>query len=498
MLSQPIPDELHLLSTIADSLDQGFMLLDSEFRIRYLNAKAAEMAKKITGISIDAGDSVFSYCRPAAKEKLRTLPERTRAGGAVSWTRNFKANAPAVYQYVASSYIGPNGSSGILIKMNDITPFAEIEGQLIKSNQRYLLATRASYDMIWERDFALDRYYFSEALFTVYGYDPGEEWRWQDVMGKLVHEQDRERVMAFIADCYRHKMKIFQCPTHRYVRKDGTIIWVDVRCIAIYDENGHNTKTIGVTRDISREHYLRESLQLHSAELAKTNQELERFVYAASHDLQEPLRMVTNFLGLLQKKYDARLDDKARQYISIATGSAQRLQARVKGLLDLARLGATDNSELVDMDQVVKDTVKDLALSIERKHAAIQLRTPMPTIFADKSHMHLVMQNLVENALKYTETAPPIIEIACNEMAEFWQFSVKDNGIGIEEKYHERIFGIFQRLHGPNEYSGAGIGLAMVKKIVETGGGTIWLDSMPGKGSCFFFTVPRRPASAQN
>ncbi|WP_431215431.1 sensor histidine kinase [Puia sp. P3] len=302
--------------------------------------------------------------------------------------------------------------------------------------------------MIWERNFARDRYYFSEALTTVYGYDPEKEWRWQDVMSKLIHPDDRERVAAFVADCYRYKMKIFQCPAHRYIRKDGTVIWVDVRCIALYDYEGRNTRTVGVTRDISREHFLREDLRHRSAELAKANQELERFVYAASHDLQEPLRMVRSFLGQLQKKYDNGLDDKARQYISIATGSAQRMQDRVKGLLDIARLGSGDYSQTVDMDEVIRDTLKDLALSIDTKHASIRIHPPMPTILADKTHMHLVMQNLIGNALKYS-AAIPAIEIACSETPLYWQFSVKDNGIGIEKSITKRSSGSFSGFTGP-------------------------------------------------
>ncbi|MBS1602363.1 MAG: PAS domain-containing protein [Bacteroidetes bacterium] len=478
MLSPSFSGELRLLKKIADSLDQGFMLLDGDLQICYMNAKAEAMVKEHSLSSSDI--------------ELSVLAEKTRAGETVSWTSHFSAPTEAVYQYFAAAFDSEDGFSGMLIKMNDITPFSQIEDQLVQSNQRYLLATRASYDMIWERDFGRDRYYFSEALSTVYGYDPDDEWRWQDVMGKLVHPEDRERVIAFVADCYRHKMKIFQCPMHRYLRKDGTILWVDVRCIALYDADGHNIKTVGVTRDISREHYLRANLLHQSAELERSNQELERFVYAASHDLQEPLRMVTNFLGLLQKKYDDRLDEKARQYISVATGSAQRMQDRVKGLLDFARLGNTDNAEPVDMDQLIQDTLKDLALSIEKKHAAIHIPSPLPTIVADKSHMQLLMQNLVGNALTYTDNSFPVIEVACTETPECWQFSVKDNGIGIEEKYHEKIFGIFQRLHTNDQYSGTGIGLAMVKKIVESGGGRIWLDSAPGTGSCFYFTVPKR------
>jgi light-regulated signal transduction histidine kinase (bacteriophytochrome) len=145
----------------------------------------------------------------------------------------------------------------------------------------------------------------------------------------------------------------------------------------------------------------------------------------------------------------------------------------------------------VDMEQLVQETLKDLDFVITEKNARIAIRLPLPIIIADKTQLYQVTLNLLSNAVKYTSTILPVVEISCEEKEQAWHFSIKDNGIGIEQKYHEKVFGLFQRLHKRGEYSGTGIGLAIVKKIVETGGGSIFVSSEPGNGCCFTFTVPK-------
>lgn len=464
--------------------------MDSHYKIRSFNERAGYLLQKAGPKKLEEGLSIFSYCLPASQDKLRAKCRQAMEDGSASWTRKLGGRGSLVYQYTIEPFAaGP--FTGLLLKMTDISRYAGVEDELNKSNERYKLATRASYDMIWERDFSRDRYYFSEALLTVYGYDHRQEWSWQDVMNKLIHYEDREMVINFVRDCYQNKIELFRCPVHRYMRKDGTVLWVDVRCIAIYNSAGQNTRTIGVTRDISREYYLQQDLRHQSIQLKASNTELERFVYIASHDLQEPLRMVNNFLTLLQKKYDDRLDDNARLYISFAADGAQRMQARVQGLLDLAKVGAGDKKEDIDLEELMQDALRDLSISIAEKQAVIVTGSTLPVIFADKSQIYLVIVNLLGNALKYTKETSPRIEVSCEEQAEQWQISVKDNGIGIEERYYEKIFEMFQRLHQRDQYSGTGIGLAIVKKIVEGAGGRIWVNSRPGMGSCFYFTVPK-------
>ena len=228
-----------------------------------------------------------------------------------------------------------------------------------------------------------------------------------------------------------------------------------------------------------------------TAELDRRNREMEQFVYAASHDLQEPLRSVVGFLQLLQSRYNEQLDEKGRHYIERSVRAAKKMQALITDLLDLARVDTKGGSfEYVDLDAVVENAVENLRSLILEKGAEV-VSGKMPTIHADANQIQSVFQNLILNALKYNQNAKPKVEIGCRDDRGKFQFHVKDNGIGIFSKFHEKIFLVFQRLHTERDYPGTGMGLAICKKIVERHGGAIWVESEPGKGAAFYFTVAK-------
>lgn len=237
---------------------------------------------------------------------------------------------------------------------------------------------------------------------------------------------------------------------------------------------------------------LNRELEIRADELAATNTELEQFAYVASHDLQEPLRMVTSFLTQLDKKYADQLDEKANQYIDFAVDGAQRMRQIILDLLNYSRLNQEKSKRgEVDLDSVIED-VKVLERShIEEMNAQIKA-DPLPVIYANPGPIKQVFQNLINNALKYQPSGnAPVIEISCSETDTHWKFTVKDNGIGIREEFQSTIFQIFQRLHTNDQYSGTGIGLAITKKIIERHGGEIWLESEEGRGSTFYFTIQK-------
>jgi PAS domain S-box-containing protein len=235
---------------------------------------------------------------------------------------------------------------------------------------------------------------------------------------------------------------------------------------------------------------LNESLQQQTKELASSNAELEQFAYVASHDLQEPLRMVTGFLTQIERKYGEVLDDKGKQYINFAVDGAKRMRQIILDLLEFSRVGTIeDNLENIGLDKLVSDITALYRKQIEEKKAVI-LFDGVPIIQTYKTPLRQVLQNLVGNSLKYSRSgADPVLRISCSETASHWQISVKDNGIGIEPEYFDKIFIIFQRLHNKNEYSGTGMGLAIAKKIIENLGGTIWVKSEIDQGATFYFTI---------
>ncbi|MEO6611082.1 MAG: ATP-binding protein [Chitinophagaceae bacterium] len=224
--------------------------------------------------------------------------------------------------------------------------------------------------------------------------------------------------------------------------------------------------------------------------LEQKNSELEQFAYAASHDLQEPLRMVTSFLTLLENKYKSGIDEKGKKYIHFAVDGARRMHQLILDLLAFSRAGHTEEQlENVDLNELVQEIQILFRRQIEEKNASI-CPGQLPIIPAYSSPLKQVFQNLVSNALKYgKEGVPLLIKISVHETGTEWQFSISDNGIGISGEYFDKIFVIFQRLHTKEEYSGTGIGLAICKKIVDSMGGRIWLESEEGKGSTFYFTI---------
>ena len=236
------------------------------------------------------------------------------------------------------------------------------------------------------------------------------------------------------------------------------------------------------------------ALQARALELEQSNSELEQFAYVASHDLQEPLRKVASFCQLLQRRYIGQLDARADQYIEFAVDGATRMQALIDDLLTFSRVGRLEPEPvLVSCASALSQARVNLAAEIRTSGAVIEA-AELPAVRAEFSVLTSLFQNLIGNAVKFRSEKPPVIQVSVSELDDsFWLFSVADNGIGIESDYADRIFVIFQRLHGRSEYDGTGIGLAMCRKIVEHYGGRIWLDTTYQGGANFFFTLPVAP-----
>jgi len=265
---------------------------------------------------------------------------------------------------------------------------------------------------------------------------------------------------------------------------DGRSVWVYGNVVPLKNEDGSTRGAIGAFVDISERKNAEE-------ELKRSNAELQQFAYLASHDLQEPLRMVLGYLSLLERKYKGELDTQAKEYINHAVDGGTRMRRLIDDLLAYSRVEASAKSSApVDMKEIVEDTIKVLKTSIDESKADVYIE-PLPTVMADGLQMQLVMQNLISNAIKFHGTKRPMVHISAKEGAKEWTFSVKDNGIGLNVEYADKIFQMFQRLHTTEQYPGTGVGLAIVKKIIDRHGGRIWVESEEGKGATFFFTIPK-------
>jgi signal transduction histidine kinase len=236
-------------------------------------------------------------------------------------------------------------------------------------------------------------------------------------------------------------------------------------------------------------HQVEEDLARKVDELARSNADLEQFAYVASHDLQEPLRMVTAYTQLLGERYRGKLDETADKFIGYASEGAQRMQVLIQDLLAFSRVGRKETCESVDCNTVMKEVIQTLTSAIQESGAVVTC-ADLPAVWADRTQMAQVFQNLIGNAIKFRGTAPPVVSVQAEKARQHWLFTVSDNGIGIAPEYAENIFVVFQRLHARTEYPGNGIGLAICKKIVERCGGKIWVESQAGQGSTFKFTMP--------
>ena len=238
---------------------------------------------------------------------------------------------------------------------------------------------------------------------------------------------------------------------------------------------------------------LNQQLLVKAKELELSNNELEQFAYIASHDLQEPLRMVSSFLQLLEKRYTDLIDETGKKYIDFAVNGALRMRQIITDLLQFSRVGKTkETAELVDFAELINGVIQLYAKSIEEHHVQIGI-SEMPVLLSWRSPFQQIFINLLDNAIKYrSKNVVPHIQFHAEKKENFWQFSVSDNGIGIEDAFYEKIFLIFQRLHTREEYEGSGIGLAVTKKIIEHLGGKIHVESQFGKGTTFYFTVPMK------
>jgi PAS domain S-box-containing protein len=281
----------------------------------------------------------------------------------------------------------------------------------------------------------------------------------------------------------------------RYIRKDGSTVWVSLGVALVRGAGGAPQYEIAMFDDITERKQAEAALHEAHEELKRSNSDLEQFAYVASHDLQEPLRMVSSYTQLLGRRYGEKFDADAKEFMAYIVDGAARMQQLIQDLLAYSRVGTKDKDfKPVELAKPLRRAIANLKAAIDESGAAVT-HDPLPTLVADEVQLAQLFQNLVGNALKFRSACAPRIHVGVSEKGGGFEFEVRDNGIGIEPQYFERIFMVFQRLHNKSEYPGTGIGLAICKKVVERHGGQMRVESKPGEGSAFIFTLPKERAN---
>ncbi|MGE5432912.1 MAG: PAS domain S-box protein [Syntrophomonadaceae bacterium] len=376
---------------------------------------------------------------------------------------------------------------GAIAVNQDITELKKVEEQLKISEEKFRTIAETMPLMVWTAKPSGELDYVNQWGLDYTGKcldEIGDSWN----RLKLLNP-DKASLSVQLWKESMETGKVFE-DTSLLRRNDGQYRWFLSRAAALKDRNGSVIKWFGTSTDIHDQKEAEEKLKETLEKLERSNKELEQFAYVASHDLKEPLRMITNYMQLFEKNYKGKLDERADTYIGFAVDGAMRMNSLINDLLIYSRVSSKPREiDLVDLNVVVEDVERDLQLSIDESRAVINC-TGLPHVMADCLQMRQLFQNLIQNAMKFRDNNHPVIDVSSEKIGEEWLFKIKDNGIGIDPEFKDRIFVIFQRLHEREKYPGTGIGLAICKKIVEHHGGRIWVESEPGGGSEFCFTLP--------
>jgi PAS domain S-box-containing protein len=370
-----------------------------------------------------------------------------------------------------------------------------VEEALTESEERFRLLFQQAAIGIKRLDLAEERMLdVNDRLCEILGYSRQELL--QMSLADFTHPGDLDVERKELARLAGGKIPFFTIEK-RCLRKDRGVIWVRVtnslpsHFAGAPAGNAGAKWWISVVEDITERKRADEALFRTTAELKRSNEDLEQFAYAASHDLQEPLRMVAGYLQLLRERYQGRLDEKADKFITYAVDGAERMSSLVHDLLAYARVNSRgERFEKTSAEDALCFALKNLSSAVMDSGASVQ-HDPLPTVRADRTQLRQLFQNLIGNAVKFRDPGRSArINVSAREDDDYWHFVVKDNGIGFDDKYRDKMFLIFQRLQGRGKYPGTGIGLAICKRIVERHGGEIWATGQPGEGSTFHFTIP--------
>jgi PAS domain S-box-containing protein len=457
-------------------------------------------AQRIFGYSAGEmiGQPLTMLSVPDRLHEMPRILDRIRGGERVEQfetVRRAKDGGLLDIALTVSPIRGPDGSViGASKVAHDITERKASYQALRNSETRLAMALEAGSMGVWEWRLADGCMEWSPQLEAIHGLQPGTFGGTLEAFQIDIHAEDRARVLDTIKNALAGETEYRQ--EYRIVRPDRNMAWLEMRGRIHFDDAGVAERMVGICMDITVRKHVEEELLLQAERLARSNADLRSFAYAASHDLQEPLRIISTFSELLLRRYKGKLDAGADELIASVVDSSLRMGTLIKDLLNYSRL--INDSEIpsadVDLNEALQWALDNVQTAIEESGASIHAG-PLPTVRGDRVQLAQLFQNLIGNAIKYRGVDLPDIRVSAVQNAGEWVLSVCDNGLGIDPAYHERIFGVFKRLHG-SEYPGTGIGLALCKRIVERHGGRIWVESEKGKGSTFHFSIATAASAA--
>jgi PAS domain S-box-containing protein len=470
-----------------ENIPDAFFTLDRHWRFTYVNQRA----KTLLGGQDDVIGKNVWHEFPESESLI--FGEQLRKAMADQVTVDFEGFYPPWRTWLAMrAYPSPEG---LAVYFHDITFRKHAE----EASLRLAAIVESSDDAIISKSLDGVVTSWNAAAERIFGYR-AEEMIGQPIL-RLIPE-DRLEEEPRILERLRRGERVDHFETVRRT-KDGRLLDISVTISPLRDERGTIIGASKIARDITERKRNEEALRRNeqdlaqrAAELERLNTELQQFGYIVSHDLQEPLRTITNFVQLLTKRLHGTVDAQAAELVGFIVDGAQRMQALIADLLAYTRVGGSAQSfSAVDGEALLARVLGDLRLGIREQGAEVT-HEALPTVHGDAGQLGLVLQNLIGNALKFRSAAPPRIHLTTRREGAQWVFSVRDNGIGIEPQYRERIFQVFQRLHPRSAYPGTGIGLAICKKIIERHGGRMWVESERGQGATFCFTLPALGAPA--
>ncbi len=493
-------EAIQFSAKLLDTIGQSAIATKLDGTITYWN-KAAEIIYGY-GAEEAIGENIMDLTpAPDSFEKSATIMDKLKKGE--SWSGEFlvKRKDGTIFPAAITNtpVLDQHGKvCGIIGISSDITERKIAERELELANERHSLVLKATNEVVWDWDMETNMVIRSaDNMKILFGYDVNDNINDAGFWKSNLHPDEEKEVNAKFYNFINDPKQYYVDCAYRFKTANGSYADVHDKGFAIRNKEGKAVRMIGSVRDVSdlkREEVklklINEELKQQAKELEFSNRELEQFAYVASHDIQEPLRMVSSFLMQIEKKYEPLLDEKGKRYIHFAVDGAKRMRQIILDLLEYSRAGNKDDlQEEVNLEMILKEVKALLRRKIERQKAQI-FSEPLPTLKSHFSPMRQVFQNLISNALLYSrEAVAPEIYIRVKDRGAYWEFEIEDNGIGISEQFFDKIFIIFQRLHSKDHLEGSGVGLAITKKIIENYGGKIWLESKEGKGSSFYFTI---------